>query len=112
MNKTLKTLKTLCFSLSFFTLNAQNDVIKLYEGTIPNSKPCDNIEKTEVNQWGISFTTNISIPVMTRFNPADSVKNGTAVIICPGGGYVGVADDHEGVQVAKVFNKMGVRLLC
>ncbi|MFN9717309.1 MAG: alpha/beta hydrolase [Planctomycetota bacterium] len=33
---------------------------------------------------------------------------GTAVIICPGGGYAIHATDHEGVQPAKYLNRMGV----
>jgi acetyl esterase/lipase len=96
------------FSLMFMTLQAQNETFNLYEGAIPNSKPADNIEKTNKVQGEIQFTYNISIPTLSRYNPIDSLKNGTVVIICPGGGYVGVADDHEGVQVAKAFNRLGV----
>src|SRR5438874_4966272 len=39
--------------------------------------------------------------------PADKA-NGTAVVICPGGGYGFLADDHEGKQVAEFFNRLGV----
>lgn len=34
--------------------------------------------------------------------------NGAAVLICPGGGYVHLAMDHEGRQVAEWFNSFGV----
>jgi acetyl esterase/lipase len=34
--------------------------------------------------------------------------NGTAVIVCPGGGYQHLAMDHEGVQVAKWLNSLGI----
>ena len=34
--------------------------------------------------------------------------NGTAVIVCPGGGYVHLAMDHEGVQIAKWLNSLGI----
>ncbi|MGQ9916574.1 MAG: alpha/beta hydrolase [Bryobacteraceae bacterium] len=34
--------------------------------------------------------------------------NGAAVLICPGGGYVNLAVDHEGRQVAEWFNSFGV----
>jgi acetyl esterase/lipase len=34
--------------------------------------------------------------------------NGTAVIVCPGGGYGALAMDHEGVQIAKWLNSVGV----
>ena len=40
--------------------------------------------------------------------PATDQPNGTAVIICPGGGYGIHAVDHEGVQPARFFNRMGV----
>lgn len=34
--------------------------------------------------------------------------NGTAVVVCPGGGYGALAMDHEGVQVAKWLNSLGI----
>ena len=39
-------------------------------------------------------------------NPAKSV--GTAVVVCPGGGYGALAMDHEGRQVAEWLNGLGV----
>lgn len=39
--------------------------------------------------------------------PADTAT-GTAVVICPGGGYGALAFDHEGHQVARWFNTIGV----
>lgn len=40
---------------------------------------------------------------------ADSAKaNGTAVIVCPGGGYGNLAMDHEGAQVAAWLNNLGI----
>ena len=33
---------------------------------------------------------------------------GTAVIVCPGGGYVNLAMDHEGDQIARWLNSIGV----
>lgn len=41
--------------------------------------------------------------------PAEKeIANGTAVVICPGGGYGILAVDHEGTQVAKWYNSIGV----
>ncbi len=34
--------------------------------------------------------------------------NGSAVIVCPGGGYQHLAMDHEGVQIAKWLNSLGI----
>src|SRR5688572_13520507 len=40
---------------------------------------------------------------------ADPAKaNGTAVIVCPGGGYGGLAIDHEGKQIADWLNGHGI----
>jgi acetyl esterase/lipase len=39
--------------------------------------------------------------------PADKA-NGAAFVVCPGGGYGGLAADHEGIQVARWLNGLGV----
>lgn len=33
---------------------------------------------------------------------------GTSVVVCPGGGYGGLAVDHEGNQIAQYFNSLGI----
>jgi acetyl esterase/lipase len=45
-------------------------------------------------------------PELTAYRPAK--PNGTAVVVCPGGGYAGLAMDHEGKQVAEWLNGLGV----
>ncbi len=45
-------------------------------------------------------------PELTTYRPEK--PNGAAVVICPGGGYGFLADDHEGKQVAQFFTKLGV----
>jgi acetyl esterase/lipase len=41
--------------------------------------------------------------------PADPAKaTGTAVVVCPGGGYQNLAMDHEGKQIAEYLNGLGV----
>lgn len=83
------------------------ETIPLYgDQPIPNSKPSENREKTEVNDWKVAFTTETSVPTLTLYRP--SQPNGTAMIICPGGGYSGTATDHEGAQVAKALAKEGI----
>jgi acetyl esterase/lipase len=37
--------------------------------------------------------------------------NGAAVVVCPGGGYGGLATDHEGVQIADWLNAHGITAL-
>lgn len=43
------------------------------------------------------------VPTLTVFEPAYHEGNGTAVVIAPGGGYMGLAMNHEGRQVADWF---------
>jgi acetyl esterase/lipase len=47
-------------------------------------------------------------PTLTIFLPEQAKAVGTAVVICPGGGYGGLATDHEGRQIAQWFNQFGV----
>lgn len=47
-------------------------------------------------------------PAMIPYWPAAEKANGTAVVIFPGGGYVRLAIDHEGHDIAKWFAERGV----
>jgi acetyl esterase/lipase len=47
-------------------------------------------------------------PYMMAYYPATKNAQKSAVVICPGGGYGHLADDHEGKQVAKWYNDRGV----
>ena len=47
-------------------------------------------------------------PTLTVFAPPADKANGTGVVICPGGGYGFLAEDHEGKQVAQWLNSQGV----
>lgn len=47
-------------------------------------------------------------PFFDVWQAAKQKANGAAFVICPGGGYGGLAADHEGTQVAKWFNGLGV----
>lgn len=47
-------------------------------------------------------------PTVRAYLPDEDEANGAAVVICPGGGYRGLAIDHEGQQIARFFNEFGV----
>ncbi len=47
-------------------------------------------------------------PTLTIHLPEASKATGTGVIVCPGGGYTIHVVDHEGQQVAKWLNSMGI----
>ena len=50
--------------------------------------------------------TNVSEPTLSVFKPEK--PNGTAVIVCPGGGYGILAIEHEGTKVCEWLNSLGV----
>ncbi|WP_423149496.1 alpha/beta hydrolase [Rubrolithibacter danxiaensis] len=82
-------------------------VLPLYPDKIPNSIKTANEEISDKNNPR-PFILKVSQPTLTVFLPEKSKSTGTAVVICPGGGYSGLAIEHEGYEVAKEFNKIGV----
>lgn len=51
---------------------------------------------------------NVATPQAHVFLPAKEKRNGTAVVICPGGGFNILAWDLEGTEVAEWLNSIGV----
>jgi acetyl esterase/lipase len=51
---------------------------------------------------------NVATPEAHVFHPAENQRNGSAIIICPGGGYHILAWDLEGTEVAEWCNSIGV----
>src|SRR5437016_855743 len=47
-------------------------------------------------------------PTLTLWLPRPEIATGSAVVICPGGGYAMHAMDHEGKQIAEWLNSLGV----
>jgi acetyl esterase/lipase len=79
--------------------------ILLYPNGVPNSKPAPN-DYVEKNDKG--WITKVTQPTLTVFRPDDSKNSGTGIIVIPGGGYAGIAFNHEGIDVAKKFAEEGV----
>lgn len=79
--------------------------IPLYSGSIPNFKPLADQE--EVTGDG-EVIRKVSRPTLTVFLPPKGKANGTAVIICPGGGYHALVAKREGSDVAKALNDLGI----
>lgn len=50
-------------------------------------------------------------PTLTIFLPDPAQATGTGVVVCPGGGYVELAMQKEGYQVAKWLNSLGIAAL-
>jgi acetyl esterase/lipase len=82
-------------------------VLPLYSGSVPDSKP-SQLQETSVTENGGPRVATVIQPTLTVFLPPRDKANGTSVVICPGGGYARLAIGHEGYDVAKRLNEMGV----
>lgn len=92
---------------SFCFISAQN-IVPLFKGDIPYSKPIANRERSIPGADGNPRISKVSEPTLAVFLPSKEKSNGTAVIICPGGGYVHLSIVGEGYDVAKLLNEWGV----
>lgn len=105
----MRTLLLTCLlSTVLTTLHAQ-EVINLWpDGQIPNAiAGIPNEEKAEAGSDGIARISNVSIPTLTVYKPTGKAT-GSAVMVCPGGGYSILASGHEGEDIAHWLNGMGV----
>jgi acetyl esterase/lipase len=57
---------------------------------------------------GAQGDTDSDKPNLSIYPIAGSQKAATAVVVCPGGGYVHLAVDHEGAQIAAWLNSYGI----
>lgn len=92
-------------ALMTFTATAQKPIeLKVWPNGAPQSNGLTGPE-VEMENGRVG---NITDPVLYVY-PADKAKNtGAALVICPGGGYVRLAMNHEGHDVAKWLASNGI----
>ena len=103
--------KKCIFLLIFLTLaltGFSQQEIPLYPEKIPNSKDVPDEEELVFNKEVDTLAYKVSHPTLTVFLPRAEIANGTAVVICPGGGYHVLLMTREGCDIARAFNKLGV----
>ena len=101
--------RTLSLIMFIATLAAAQDVIPLYPATPPGSTQENYPEKEYFSKvWHTEVVTNVTKPSLTLFKPAPELRNGTAVVICPGGGFMALSITSEGTDVAKYLAARGV----
>lgn len=79
-------------------------VLPLWPEGVPDAKP--ELGPNRIDEDG--RTTNITEPGLTVYPAAVDRATGTAVIICPGGGYVRQSTRREGEQYAHWLSTLGV----
>jgi acetyl esterase/lipase len=104
-----KILLSKLFMLCLFSVvAAQDSVLKIWSDSVPNSVYHADVRQNIDSANGWIKMINVTNPTLDIYWPQQNNKTGTAVIICPGGGYSGLAITHEGEQVAKWLNKLGI----
>jgi len=103
-------LLSLLMSMTGLNLLKAQEVMDLYPGKIPGAKeiPSSYKEIETIQNGKLYGMSKVTHPTIAVYKPEASINTGTAVIICPGGGYSFLAIAHEGAEVAKAFTKMGV----
>lgn len=99
----MKKILLLSFLFAATMLSAQKPVeLPLWPNGAPNNNELTGTEQGR-NNGGVS---NVTEPTLTVY-PAPH-PNGMAIIMCPGGGYSGLAMNHEGHDMASWFNTQGI----
>jgi len=87
-------------------------VLPLWPGAVPGDYGTIGPERvrapSEAPTKDAKWITNVTKPTVTIFRPDKHKNTGTAVLICPGGGYWNLAWDLEGEEVAAWLNTVGV----
>jgi hypothetical protein len=93
-------------------LAADPVVVDLWPGKTPGDVGIEGQETTRIYESAIiagptKLITNVTKPTLTIF-PAAKENTGTAMIICPGGGYHNLFWELEGEEVAAWLNSQGM----
>jgi acetyl esterase/lipase len=97
----MKTILLRTFGMVIFaaSLASAQDVIPLYQGTPPGSAPENYPEKEYFSKlWNVQVVTNVTKPTLTVFKPAPEQKNGTAVVVCPGGSFMALVNSDDAAK--------------
>jgi len=95
------------FGLSI-TANAQQQVISVWPGVAPGSESWTRTEVDYSSPQKEAMVRNVVQPTLTVYQPNPGTTNGTAVIVCPGGGFLFLSWQNEGTAVAQWLNQHGV----
>ena len=106
----MKNLALVLFLISFtFTLfSKEKEVIKLWPNKVPGKTEATHPPVVTDNTKGfVTRITDITNPALVIYPAPVYNNNGSAIIVCPGGGYSILAIDKEGYEIAEWLNTLG-----
>jgi acetyl esterase/lipase len=88
-------------------------VIDVWPGKTPGDVGIEGQETSRMYESDLiegptKLITNVTRPTITIYRPAEEKNAGTAMIICPGGGYHNLFWELEGEEVADWLNSLGM----
>jgi acetyl esterase/lipase len=99
------------FFISILMLsNTVNGQYQPLYSTTPNQIVVANEEKEDIYN-GITIVSKVTEPSFQYFRVKEDGIKRPCVIVFPGGGYTILASGHEGTDVAKFFNSIGVNAM-
>jgi acetyl esterase/lipase len=94
--------------LLLFSIGAKaQKVIQLYNGAAPGPETWTYSEKS-IKTPGVDIVYNVSHPTLTVYMPAPNTATGTAMVVCPGGGFYILVTGSEGDDVVGYLVKKGI----
>lgn len=105
MKKTIAIFLIMCSLTSF---SQKKEMINLWPGKVPGElkeKQPPVIDTS--NKDKIVRFDEVTNPTLEVYLPDPRLRNGSSVIVCPGGGYQILAYDLEGTEIAAWLNKLG-----
>jgi acetyl esterase/lipase len=87
-------------------------IVDLWPGKPPGDVGVPGEEYTRIYDGPLTgptrLITNVMRPTITIYRPRQGTNNGTAIVICPGGGYHDLFWELEGEEVAAWCNEQGM----
>jgi acetyl esterase/lipase len=102
-------LRVLCVAGFLASVALAQEVIPLYAGPAPGPPQQNYPEKEYFSKvWNTEVVANVTKPSLTVFKPAPGSGNGSAIVICPGGGFMALSITSEGTKVAQWLAARGM----
>jgi acetyl esterase/lipase len=98
----------LLFSSIFVSLCAAEGYNQILWSGLPPGDIAGEVGEEKVETKGVKRVSNVTEPTITYFLSDSAKASGTTVLVCPGGAYNILAIEHEGEDVCKWLNKIGV----
>ncbi|MGC1276083.1 MAG: alpha/beta hydrolase [Planctomycetaceae bacterium] len=104
-----------CLTVAVPAVAAEPVVLKLWPDKPPGfqvesgpERDTSGPDSRDVAGRSVIRLGHVSTPQLHVFLPPEEKRNGTSVVICPGGGFHILAWDLEGTEVAQWLNSLGV----